>query len=488
MGKRKESVFKITSFQPNNCVTSSSIMVEVGGKKFLLDLGQIQDSKLTFPQEYHYNMQKIQSIPFKEIDVCAYTHLHLDHCSLIALLAREDLGFNGEIITTELTADLSKLIMEDAQQINESEVAKHNDKKHDKQKYFTYYSKQHIEDVMKQIKCYSYNQKIKIDDNITLTIKSAAHIGGAGMMYLEYIDGYKTHYLLYTGDITYGQKVDRPFTKKIIDENLNVNVLVMESTYGLKDKVIYENDNPIDFLEQVILKEVVEKNQTLWIPSFAVGRATALYYYLNEVFNRNEQIKKANIPVYFCGEMMYKAHQIIGKDKYNEYYDEMWWDKKEIWQKQPFSFLTIKKDIDHFCLNNGRKIVVSSSGMYDKGWSAYLSESYVANKKVSTCCCGYQGEGTLGYAIKNGEEYANVNGIRKKVRCNYCGTIPNLSGHATHQGLIDFVKSLNQSKLKDIILVHGEDNAKQELKESLEEVLPKNKNIYIIKQFETLKF
>lgn len=72
MAKKKDnSVFKITSFQPNDCVTSSSIMVEVGGKKILFDLGQIQDSKLKFPQQYHFNTQKIQSIPFKELDYVA---------------------------------------------------------------------------------------------------------------------------------------------------------------------------------------------------------------------------------------------------------------------------------------------------------------------------------------------------------------------------------------------------------------------------------
>ena len=29
----------------------------------------------------------------------------------------------------------------------------------------------------------------------------------------------------------------------------------------------FEDKDPIDFLEEVVLKQVVEKNQTLWIPS-----------------------------------------------------------------------------------------------------------------------------------------------------------------------------------------------------------------------------
>ena len=485
--KKEKNVWKITSYQPNNCVTSSSILVEVGGKKILLDLGQIQDSNLTFPQEYNLNMQKIQSIPFKEIDVCCISHLHFDHIGLLPVLAREDIGYNGIILATELTADIGYLIMEDARKINEKEVAKYKDSKNG-QKYFPYYGQEHVQAVMDTIRCYSYEQKIKIDDNITITFYEAEHIQGASMVYIEYDDGYKIHTLLYSGDITYGNKIKRPFTKSIVDRKLKCDILLLESTYGKRDKVTYEEDSPLEFLEKVIIEEVVNKNQTLWIPSFACGRATSLYYYLNKIFEQNEEIKKANIPVYFVGEMMQNAHKIIGKNKYNEYYDECWQTEKDIWAKEPFGFIYQKKDVEHFCLNNGIKIVVSSAGMYSKGCSSFLADSYVANKTVSTCACGYQGEGTLGYAIKNGDEYADVNGINKKVRLKFCGTIPSLSGHATRQGLMKFVKSLNQTRLKNVILVHGTTEAKEELKEDLEKELGKNKNIYIIKQFETLKF
>lgn len=406
------------------------------------------------------------------------------------MLAREDLGFIGEILSTELTAELSALIMYDAQRINESEVAKYKSNNNEKCKtqYLPYYSKEHVADVMSRIRCYSYEKPIKLSDNLTLTFLSACHISGASMIYLEYTDDYKTHTLLYSGDITYSHSVERPFTKKIKDCCLKVDTLILESTYGERDKVIYENENPVDFLERVITEEVVNKNQTLWLPSFAIGRATSLYLYLYEIFERNKIIKSANIPVYFCGQMMCDAHRIIGKDKYNEYYDEIWHNKKDIFKKEPFGFLTQKKDVEHFCLNNSRKIVISSSGMFDKGYSAILADSYVSNKKVSCLACGYQGEGTLGYYIREGFDRAEVNGKSKKIKTKFCGTVNNMSGHATHDGLIGFVKSLNQNRLKNIILVHGVEKAKQELKEDLEEALSSNKNIHIIKQFETLKF
>lgn len=487
--KRKiDNTFTITSYQPNDCVTSSSVMVEVDGIKILLDLGLMQDSSMTFPQLYHNNMQKLQSIPYDELDYVVFSHFHFDHSAAIPILAREEANFHGTIIATELTTKLSELIMYDAQRINQSEVTIHNNKNDKKKKYRTFYDKEDVSNVIDQIRCYGYCEEIKLSDNVTLELLPACHASGASMIYITYRDEFKTRRLLYTGDITYGHTIDRPFTKRILDKCLKADVVICESTYGLRDKTTYENENPIDFLESEILDEVVHKNQTLWIPSFAIHRATTLYLYLYEIFQRNEEIRKANIPVFFCGKMMMEAHRIIGKDCYNEYYDEKWHDKKDIFRKDPFGFLIQKKDVEHYCLNNGRKIVISSSGMFDKGYSSLLADSYVSNKKVSALACGYQGDSTLGSKLRDGVEYASVNGISKKVRLSYKGCIPSLSGHTNHNGLIEFIKSLNQSVLKNIVLVHGDDDAKLELKQDLEKELSKNKTISIIKQFETLKF
>lgn len=492
MGRGKcktDTIFKITQYQPNDCVTSSSIMVEVSDVCILFDLGLQQDSSLTFPQLYHSNMQKLRSIPYDRLTHVCALHCHLDHFAGLGVLVREETNFNGDIIATELTAELGRIIMQDAQRINQSDVTKWNSK--EAKKYRTFYDKEDIQTLMDRIKCYSYDTVIRLSDTVDLVLKPACHISGGAMAYLTYHGDNRDYHLLYTSDITYGHSVERPFTMRINEkETVKADVVIMESTYGLREenKPSCSADDPIDFLEKVILEEVVGKNQTLWIPSFAVHRATSLYYYIYKIFERNADIKKANIPVYFCGQMMQEAHKVIGKDYYNDYYDEIWHDEKDIWRKEPFGFLTQKKDVEHFCLNNGRKIVISSNGMFDKGYSSILADSYVANKKVSCLCCGYQGGGTLGQLIRDGAEYANVNGINKKVRLKYCGTIPNLSGHASHQGLIDFAsKHLNQHALKNIILVHGDDDAKEQLKEDLEKVLAKDKKVTIIKQFETLK-
>ena len=481
MGKKKECIFKITQYQPNDEVTSSSIMVEVDGLKILMDLGLSQDSCSTFPQLYHKNMQKIQSIPFDELDYLIIQHSHYDHCMYAIAYAN---GFNGITIATELTTELSKINMEDAYSINNKDISRYG-----ADKYKHYFKLEDIDMAIENTRCYNYDQKIKLSNHVTLELLSACHLSGASMSYLTYQDEHQTKHLLYTSDITFGHKQSRPFTMRIKDRKLKVDVLIMEATYGLRDREVFdESISTIKYLEDVILKEVVGKNQILFIPSFAIHRSTEIYYYLNEAF-KNPKIKEANVPVYFCGKLMEKAHRIIGKRENFCYYDEEWQDKREIWETQPFGFITnVHGDLDNFCKNNSRKIVVSSSGMMNQGMSALLSKYYIPNKKVTILSCGYMAENSLGWQIKQRQESVVLNGEKLTNRCFYHSQIPHLSGHANHQGLIDFVKSLNQTVLKDVILVHGTDKAKQELKEDLEKEISSNKNIHIIKQFQTLKF
>lgn len=476
--KKKDTIFKVTQMQPNDEVTASSIIVEVDDLKILLDLGLLQNSKYNFKQTYHINMQKIQSIPFTELDYIVICHSHLDH-SMVGIAYAN--GFTGCVIATELTSYLARENMLDEYKINLKDV------KSNGSDYKVYFDDNNVEEAFNNTRCYNYNQPIKLNDRVTLQLLPACHLSGAAMSYITYKDDCIEKHLLYTSDITYGHLVDRPFTMNINCGKLKVDYLILESTYGLKDKEMFNTEHPMDFLERIIMEDVVQKNRILYIPSFAIHRSTELYYYLYKIFERNEYIRKANIPVRFCGKLMKNAHDIIGKKEMFCYYDEKWQSERDIWDKEPFDFLTTIEDVDHFCLNNGRQIVVSSSGMFDKGFSNVLSKFFIPNNKVSVLACGYLAENSLGWKIKNGFKEVEIGGINRKVRCDFRGTIPSLSGHATHQGLIDFTKSLNQSTLKDIILVHGTTEAKNELKDDLEKELSANKRIHIIKQFETIK-
>ena len=62
-----------------------------------------------------------------------------------------------------------------------------------------------------------------------------------------------------------------------------------------------------------------------------------------------------------------------------------------------------------------------------------------------------------------------------------------MSGHAGNDELIGLIKSLNQKVLKKVILIHGDDDRKELLKDQLEKVL-NDKEIIIPKVGQVIKF
>ena len=80
MGKRennnkKQSIFKITSFQENNEVTGSCTLVEVDGLNILLDFGGVQNDRIDFSKLVGINRKKCD-LDLSAIDSIILSHAH----------------------------------------------------------------------------------------------------------------------------------------------------------------------------------------------------------------------------------------------------------------------------------------------------------------------------------------------------------------------------------------------------------------------------
>lgn len=76
LGKRKESVFTITSLQESGEVTGSCTLVEVDGLKLLLDFGGVQNDSIEFSRLHALNKKKC-GIDLSAIDSIILSHSHL---------------------------------------------------------------------------------------------------------------------------------------------------------------------------------------------------------------------------------------------------------------------------------------------------------------------------------------------------------------------------------------------------------------------------
>ncbi len=93
-------------------VTGSCHLLEVAGKKLLIDCGLYQGGR---------EMDEENSEPFgfdpASIDYLLLTHAHLDHCGRIPLLVKQ--GFAGEIISTSASCELARVVLLDSAHLQE---------------------------------------------------------------------------------------------------------------------------------------------------------------------------------------------------------------------------------------------------------------------------------------------------------------------------------------------------------------------------------
>ena len=112
---------KLTFLGAARTVTGSCYLLEVNGKKMLVDCGMFQGSK---------SVKDFNEKPFAfnpaEVDAMVLTHAHVDHSGLIPRLVKE--GFKGRVHCTKSTQQLCTILLPDSAHIQESDAAYANRK------------------------------------------------------------------------------------------------------------------------------------------------------------------------------------------------------------------------------------------------------------------------------------------------------------------------------------------------------------------------
>ena len=109
---------KLSFFGAAHAVTGSCHCLEVNGRKILIDCGLQQGRD-------EHDDNALDFAP-GQIDYCLVTHAHIDHSGRLPLLVKE--GFQGQIITTRLTAQLLSIMLRDSAHIQESDAQWQNQK------------------------------------------------------------------------------------------------------------------------------------------------------------------------------------------------------------------------------------------------------------------------------------------------------------------------------------------------------------------------
>ena len=163
-------------------VTGSCHEVEAAGKRLLLDCGMIQGSDAD-------EARNADPFPFDvdAIDAVLLSHAHIDHCGRLPLLVKR--GYRGPIYTQRATADLLRIMHEDAASLAEMDAERDNRHRRDGHAHHEpLFSARDVGAVMRRIEPMDYDAPREIFPGVTVTLRDAGHILGAASVSLHALE------------------------------------------------------------------------------------------------------------------------------------------------------------------------------------------------------------------------------------------------------------------------------------------------------------
>ncbi len=425
-------------------VTGSCHLLDVAGKKVLIDCGLFQGGR-EIEEENH------TAFGFNpaEIDFVLLTHAHLDHCGRLPLLVKQ--GFTGEIITTSATRELARIILLDSAGLNEQEAKWKNRKLlragRTEELIEALYS---IDDALHTLdffgRCASYDQPIQIAEGIRTTYIDAGHILGSASIIIELEENEKQRSIVFSGDLgNKGHAIIRDPTMPP-----KVDVVVMETTYG--DRQHKQLLPSIDELFEAIT-DTFNRGGNVIIPTFALERAQELLYYLRQGFDHQRMPRGTH--VFLDSPMAISATEIF--NRHPECYDR---EAREYFRgnNDPFHFPGLhftRETAESMALNqiDSGAIIMAGSGMCTGGRIRHHLKRNIWRSESSIVFVGYAAPHTLARRIVDGAKTVKIFGEEFAVRAKIY-TIGGFSAHAGQNELLDWYNAVGNHDRT--FLVHGE--------------------------------
>ncbi|MEE8382503.1 MAG: MBL fold metallo-hydrolase [Thermodesulfobacteriota bacterium] len=433
---------KITFLGAARTVTGSMHLLEINGKRILLECGLFQGKR-----EEAYRINRHLPFDAPSIHSVILSHAHIDHSGNLPTLCR--VGFDGNIFCTPATRSLCSIMLLDSAHVQEADVRYVNKRRKKKQQpqFNPLYTRADAEKAITQLLSISYDRPFQISDSVKLTFQDAGHILGSALVVLDLEENGKKTRLMFAGD------VGRPHMAIVRDPTIvkDIDYLIIESTYGMRT---HDDEDTIENELELIVNETVGRGGKIIIPAFSVGRTQQVVYYLHRLY---EKKRIPDVPIYVDSPLSVNATDIFRL--HPECYDR---EAREFIEhkKNPFSFYNLTYILDVERSKELQKIespmiIISSSGMCEAGRILHHLKNTVANQCNTILIIGYCAQHTLGKRIAEKVPEIKIFGEPYPLRAQV-KTIDALSAHADSNELLAFVKASN-STIKKVFVVHGDE-------------------------------
>ncbi|MFH1174246.1 MAG: beta-CASP ribonuclease aCPSF1 [archaeon] len=454
--QKKEEWIRLSYLGGGRQVGRSCILLQTPESRILLDCG-IDPANTDNPYPY----LEAPEFDIKEVDAVIASHAHLDHCGLIPYLFK--FGYRGPVYCTPPTRDMMSLLQLDFIKIQRDEGKD------------PIYTSDEVREMVKHTITLEFNEVTDITPDVRITFYDSGHILGGAMVHIHVGNG--LHNLLYSSDIKYAKT---SLLSPAITQFPRLETLMIESTYGGKDNILPPPQEADALLAEVV-KKTIERHGKILIPVLGSGRAQEIIVLIERLIREE---KMPSIPIFIDG-MVWDITAI--HTAYPEYLNSA--VRNQIFNKDnnPFLMENIKrvgsaKERQQIIEDEGSCIILATSGMLNGGPSVFYFRELSTSERNSMVFTSYQGEGSLGRRIQQGERgmtFKRPDGSNEVVEIKMEISKLEVTGHADRKELMNFVKNCNP-KPKKIIVNHGESSRCLDLASSvhkqfrIETVAPRN--------------
>jgi len=436
-------------------VTGSQHLIEVNNHKLLLDCGLFQGRRAdTYEKNRNFGFDP------GELDAVLLSHAHIDHSGNLPNLVKS--GFTGPIYATHPTATLGEIMLMDSAHIHEYDAEYVNKKRarRGESPIEPLYTRADAARAIEQYYPVHYDDPFSPVPGVTVRFIDAGHILGSAAIRLDIEENGSRKSLWFSGDIgRYGLPL---ITDPVMPSD--VDYLMMECTYG--DMEHFTVEQAFESFSQVV-KKTFERGGKVIVPAFAVGRTQEIVYFLNELITSRVI---SPVPVYVDSPLAVEASRIFAS--YPEYFDAETNEFIRTHRHQALDFdgLTYVNSVEESKALNDKKgpmVIISASGMAETGRILHHLKNNIENPRNTVLIVGWQAPDTLGRRLLEGAEQLRIFGQLYDRRAEV-QSITGLSAHAGQQMLLEYAAAVKNT-VKEIFLVHGEEDAAGVFMEKLKE-------------------
>ncbi|MGO8764051.1 MAG: MBL fold metallo-hydrolase RNA specificity domain-containing protein [Limisphaerales bacterium] len=421
--------------------TGSMYLIEVNGKKLLLECGLFQGRR----QE---SEQLNKTFPFdpRQVEAVVLSHSHLDHAGKLPALCK---NYDGPIHCTNATGDLCGIMLLDSAHIQEQDalfVSKIRAKKH-QPPVTPLYTMPDAEKCVKQFVAHDYEKPFQPVSGVTVTFRDAGHILGSAQVILDAQENGRKFRYLFSGDIGRGN-----------DELLrdpqpveNVDYLQIESTYAAR---VHEQRPDADDLVGQAVGETLKQNGKIIIPAFSVGRTQQIVYVLHELICAG---KLPRLPMFVDSPLSLRATEIYKRhpESLRDTIYQTLCDNENPFGMENLTYITSVEESKKLNERKDGMVIISASGMCEAGRIRHHLKNNISFANNLILFIGYCAPDTLGAKIIAGVNPVNIFGEPSQVRAKVV-SLDTYSGHADKNELNTYVRRIS-GDIKKIVCIHGEE-------------------------------